>query len=82
MAEHQDLHVLGGLTAGQQYEQLDGTAWQAAASGTPGPVGFLLAVLGTMLLAGAWWLEAFAVPYAAAKAPALAAEQVAATHLV
>ncbi len=48
-------------------------ARQAAASGTLGLVGFLVAVLGTMLLAGAWWLEAFAVPYAAHKAPALVA---------
>jgi hypothetical protein len=30
-------------------------------------VGFLVALLGTMLLAGAWWLEAFAVLYAADK---------------
>jgi hypothetical protein len=37
-------------------------------------VGFLVAVLGTMLLTGAWWLEAFAVPSAATKAPALVAE--------
>jgi hypothetical protein len=44
-------------------------ARQAAASGTLG----LVAVLGTMLLAGVWWLEAFAVPYAALKAPALVA---------
>jgi hypothetical protein len=38
-----------------------------------GLVGFLVAVLGTMLLAGAWWLEAFAVPWAVLKAPALVA---------
>ncbi len=49
-------------------------ARQSAASGTLGLVGFLVAVLGTMLLAGAWWWEAFAVPYAAAEAPALVAE--------
>ena len=49
-------------------------ARQSAASGTLGLVGFLVAVLGTMLLAGAWWLEAFAVPYAAHKAPALVRE--------
>jgi hypothetical protein len=49
-------------------------ARQSAASGTLGLVGFLVAVLGTMLLAGAWWLEALAVPYAATKAPALVAE--------
>jgi len=48
-------------------------ARQAAASGTLGLVGFLVAVLGTMLLAGAWWLEAFAVPWAVLKAPALVA---------
>jgi hypothetical protein len=49
-------------------------ARQSAASGTLGLVGFLVAVLGTMLLAGAWWLEALAVPSAATKAPALVAE--------
>jgi hypothetical protein len=49
-------------------------ARQAAVSGTLGLVGFLVAVLGTMLLAGAWWWEAFAVPYAAQQAPALVAE--------
>jgi hypothetical protein len=38
-----------------------------------GLVGFLVAVLGTMLLAGVWWWEAFAVPYAAEQAPALVA---------
>jgi hypothetical protein len=48
-------------------------ARQAAASGTLGLVGLLVAVLGTMLLAGAWWLEAFAVPWAVLKAPALVA---------
>ncbi len=46
-------------------------ARQAAASGTLGLVGLLVAVLGTMLLAGYWWWEAFAVPYAAQQAPAL-----------
>jgi hypothetical protein len=48
-------------------------ARQAAAGGTLGLVGLLVAVLGTMLPAGAWWLEAFAVPYAVLKAPALVA---------
>jgi hypothetical protein len=48
-------------------------ARQAAASGTLGLVGFLVAVLGTLLLAGAWWWEAFALPYAAEQAPALVA---------
>jgi hypothetical protein len=48
-------------------------ARQAAASGTLGLVGFLVAFLGTILLAGVWWLEAFAVPYAAEQAPALVA---------
>jgi hypothetical protein len=48
-------------------------ARQSAASGALGLVGFLVAVLGTMLLAGVWWWEAFAVPYAAEQAPALVA---------
>lgn len=48
-------------------------ARQSAAAGTLGLVGFLVAFVGTLLLAGYWWLEAFAVPYAAEKAPALVA---------
>jgi len=48
-------------------------ARQSAAAGTLGLVGFLVAFVGTLLLAGYWWLEAFAVPYAAEKAPALLA---------
>jgi hypothetical protein len=48
-------------------------ARQSAASGTLGLVGFLVAFLGTLLLAGAWWWEAFAVPYAVERAPALVA---------
>jgi hypothetical protein len=49
-------------------------ARQSAASGTPGLVGFLVAFVGTMLLAGYWWWEAFAVAYAAEQAPALLVE--------
>lgn len=38
-------------------------ARQAEATGTLGLAGFLVAFLGTMLMAGDMWLEAFAVPY-------------------
>ena len=48
-------------------------ARQSAASGTLGLLGFLVAFLGTLLLAGYWWWEAFAVPYLAEQAPALVA---------
>jgi len=36
---------------------------QAEATGTLGLAGFLVAFVGTVLLAGDLWLEAFAVPY-------------------
>jgi hypothetical protein len=49
-------------------------ARQAAASGTLGLAGFLVAFVGSMLLAGAWWLETFAVQYGAVKVPVLVAE--------
>ena len=47
-------------------------ARQSEEAGTLGLVGFLLAFLGTMLIAGDLWFEAFAVPYLAEVSPRLA----------
>jgi hypothetical protein len=44
-------------------------AHQSVEAGTLGLIGFLVAFLGTMLVAGDWWFEAFAVPYLANVAP-------------
>ena len=47
---------------------------QVEATGALGLAGFLVAVLGTVLLAGDLWLEAFAVPYLMQEAPVVVAE--------
>lgn len=44
---------------------------QSEAAGTSGLVGFLLAFLGTALLSGLSWTQAFVVPFLAAESPAL-----------
>lgn len=44
-------------------------ARQATAAGRLGLVGYLVAALGTLLLAGDWWYEAFVAPLIAAQAP-------------
>jgi hypothetical protein len=44
-------------------------ARQAAAAGRLGLVGYLLATLGTVLVAGDWWYESFVAPLIAAQAP-------------
>ncbi len=44
---------------------------QSEAAGALGAVGFLLASLGTALLAGLSWAQAFVVPLVAAESPAL-----------
>ncbi len=44
---------------------------QSQAVGTLGLAGFLLAFLGTVLLAGAFWFELFVTPALAAQAPEL-----------
>ena len=46
-------------------------AHESAQSGRLGLVGYLLAFLGTTLVAGDWWFEAFVVPTIAAEAPEL-----------
>ncbi len=46
-------------------------ARQATAAGRLGLVGFLLAALGTLLVAGDWWYETFVTPGIAAQAPEL-----------
>ena len=44
-------------------------AHQSVQAGVLGLIGFLVAFLGTMLVAGDWWFEAFAAPYLANVAP-------------
>jgi uncharacterized membrane protein (DUF485 family) len=46
-------------------------ARQATAAGRLGLLGFLVASLGTVLLAGDWWYETFVAPLIAAQAPEL-----------
>jgi hypothetical protein len=46
-------------------------AVQASAAGRLGLVGYLVAALGTLLVAGDWWYEAFVAPLIAAGAPEL-----------
>ncbi len=46
-------------------------ASQSEAAGVMGLVGFLLAFLGTALLAGLSWAQAFVVPFIATRSPAL-----------
>jgi hypothetical protein len=46
---------------------------EAPALGRPGLAGYLAAFLGTLLVAGDWWFEAFAVPAIATRAPAILA---------
>ena len=44
-------------------------ASESAALGRLGLVGYLIALLGTLLVAGDWWFEAFVVPMIAEEAP-------------
>ena len=46
-------------------------AVQATSAGRLGLIGYLVAALGTLLLAGDWWYEAFVAPLIAASAPEL-----------
>ena len=46
-------------------------AVQATAAGRLGLVGYLVAALGTLLVAGDWWYETFVAPLIAAQAPEL-----------
>ncbi len=46
-------------------------ARQATSAGKLGLIGYLVAALGTLLLAGDWWYEAFVAPLIAAQAPEL-----------
>jgi hypothetical protein len=48
--------------------------WEAPALGRLGLAGYLTAFLGTLLVAGDWWFEAFVVPALAAQAPQILAE--------
>jgi hypothetical protein len=47
---------------------------EAPALGRPGLAGYLTAFLGTLLVAGDWWFEAFVVPALAAQAPQILTE--------
>lgn len=60
MAMYALLIALGGLYARQ-----------AAAAGRLGLIGYLVAALGTLLIAGDWWYEAFVGPQIAVLAPEL-----------
>jgi hypothetical protein len=44
-------------------------ATQATSAGRLGLIGYLIAALGTLLIAGDWWYETFVVPQIAAQAP-------------
>jgi hypothetical protein len=57
-------------------------ARQSVEAGVLGMIGFLVAFLGTMLVAGDWWFEAFAVPYLAGAAPQVLAEGASGTLVV
>ena len=46
-------------------------AMQATAAGRLGLIGYLVAALGTLLVAGDWWYETFVAPLIAAQAPDL-----------
>jgi hypothetical protein len=46
-------------------------ARQATESGKLGLIGYLIAALGTLLVAGDWWYESFVAPVIAAQAPEL-----------
>jgi hypothetical protein len=46
-------------------------ARQATASGRLGLIGYLIATLGTILVAGDWWYESFVTPVIATQAPEL-----------
>ena len=44
---------------------------ESAALGKVGLIGYLTAFLGTLMVAGDWWFEAFAIPMIATAAPAI-----------
>lgn len=45
--------------------------WEAHAAGGLGVIGLCAAIVGTVVMAGDWWYEAFAVPWIAEDAPQL-----------
>lgn len=45
--------------------------WEAHAAGWLGVIGLCAAIVGTVVMAGDWWYEAFAVPWIAEDAPQL-----------
>lgn len=56
--------------------------WEAHAAGWLGVLGLCMAIVGTVVMAGDWWYEAFAVPWIAADAPALVEAGVGARVLI
>jgi hypothetical protein len=56
--------------------------WEAHAAGWLGVLGLCTAIVGTVVMAGDWWYEAFAVPWIAEDAPALVEAGVGARVLV
>ncbi len=57
-------------------------ASQATATGKLGLIGYLVATLGTLLVAGDWWYESFVTPVIAAQAPDLLAVAPSGTILI
>lgn len=55
---------------------------QAAAAGKLGVIGYLVAALGTVLVAGDWWFESFIVPQIAAVAPQIMTGEVTGSMVV
>lgn len=56
--------------------------WEAHAAGWLGVIGLAAAIFGTVVMAGDWWYEAFAVPWIAEDAPALIKSGVGARVLI
>jgi hypothetical protein len=57
-------------------------ARQSAAAGVLGSIGFLTAFVGTALVTGDWWFEAFAFPWLAQTAPGIVATPAGGTLLL
>lgn len=55
---------------------------ESSALGRLGLIGYLTAFLGTLLVAGDWWFEAFVVPAIAAEAPEVLAQSPSGSALV
>lgn len=56
--------------------------WEVGAAGSLGVIALCAAIIGTVVMAGDWWYEAFAVPWIAEDAPALVESGVGARVLI